>query len=287
VLVTGGAGFIGHHLVAALVREQHDVRVLDNLRRGSFERSELAGARLIAGDVRSPDDCAHTVAGVDIVYHLAAQSNVMGAAADSDYTFEANVRGSWVLARAAERAGVGHFVFASSREVYGEPLALPVLESAPLAPKNAYGASKLAAETVLRAIDIPLTVVRMANVAGAGDSGRVLPLWIDAARHGQPLVLYGGDQVLDFVSTATVVRALLAVAKHGPIGCAINIGSGRGTALEELAGRIAAEFGVEIDRQTARAVEVRRFVAGTSRMREMGVTPFDDELGEALRCIRA
>ena len=210
----------------------------------------------------------------------------MGSAADSDYTFEANVRGSWILARAAERARVAHVVFASSREVYGEPESLPVPESARLAPKNAYGASKLAAETMLRASAVPLSVVRMANVAGAGDSGRVLPLWTDAARRGAPLVLYGGDQVLDFVSTGTIVRALVAVAKRGPTKDVVNLGSGCGTSLETLAARISAEFGVPVDRQPARAVEVRRFVADTTRMHALGVVPLGDELGEALRCIR-
>ena len=113
--------------------------------------------------------------GMDTVYHLAAQSSVMGAAADVDGAFSSNVTGTFNVLRSAGRSGVKRLVFTSSREVYGEPAEMPVAESAPLRPKNAYGSSKAAGEMCCAmAADrgVETMILRLANVYGPGDEGR-------------------------------------------------------------------------------------------------------------------
>ncbi|MGH2634173.1 MAG: NAD-dependent epimerase/dehydratase family protein [Tepidiformaceae bacterium] len=274
VLVTGGAGFIGHHLVRRLVADGDEVVVLDDLSRGSFERPELRGAELIAGDIREPLLCGQAVVGCDVVVHLAALSNVMGSQADPALTTATNVSGTRSIGCAARRAGVPHLIFASSREVYGEPDRLPVRESDPLRGKNAYGASKVAAEGVLRELgnDGPaVSVLRLTNVIGPGDYGRVVPLWMGAARAGQPMVLYGGKQVIDFVPVTTVVDAVMRLVQSGPVSGATNVGSGTQTTLLELASAIRGLVGggSEIELVPAREVEVSRFQADVTRMREV------------------
>ena len=279
ILVTGGAGFIGHHLVKRLIDDGDDVVVLDNLARGSFERPELAGATLIRGDIRDPQVCARSVEGCSAVIHLAAQSNVMGSQSDPRRTFTTNVAGTWEAAQAARTAGVGHFIFASSREVYGEPRHLPVRECEPLRPKNLYGATKAAAEALLSAVPAgspAVSVARFTNVIGSGDSGRVVPTWLEAVAGGRPLTLFGGEQELDFVPVATAVEAIVRILRRGPIDKPVNVGSGQRTSLRTLAAAIMAiaGTGVPVEVVPARHVEVCRFQADVTRMRELlGVDP--------------
>lgn len=297
VLVTGGAGFIGRHLVRRLLERPDvaEVRVLDNLFRacpapGAFPGDPLAcdpRVRFLQGDIRDPETARKAVAGAQLVFHLAAQSNVLGSVTDLDYSFSTNVGGTVNLLEAARGAGsVRRFVFASSREVYGEPDALPVAEDAPLAPKNAYGASKMAAEAYCGAFaaqGLGVSVVRMANVYGPGDRGRVIPLFCGRALAGEPLLLYGGGQLIDFVPVGLTCEALLRAAQtdlDGPV----NIGSGQGSTLQDLAARVAACLpgqGVETRLLPPRGPEVVRFVAATRRLRDvLGLEPPADPLAE-------
>lgn len=273
LVVTGGAGFIGHHLVREAVARGHDVTVVDNLRRGSFERPELHGARLLECDIRDRAHLEDAFSGGECVIHLAAQSNVMGSQADPDYTMSTNVDGTWNVARAAATAGVGHVVFASSREVYGEARHLPVGEDHPIQPFNLYGASKAAGEALLRTLPggAPIvSILRLANVIGSGDSGRVLPTWLDLARAGDDLCIFGGAQVIDFVPVETVVQAFLQVAEADEQCGPVNIGSGTSTSLPELAAHVVALTGSSsrVEVLPARGPEVQRFCADVRLMRE-------------------
>lgn len=290
VTVTGGAGFIGSHLVDALVARGDDVVVLDNLHRGRRELVHPA-ARFIEGDVRDEATLAAAVAGADAVFHLAAQSNVMGAVTGMDYSFTTNVVGTFLALKAASASGARRFVFASSREVYGEQDGIPVPESAPLNAKNPYGASKLAGEAYCRAWRtagaggnaLGVNVLRFANVYGPRDTQRVIPLWLERVLRGEPLEVYGGQQVLDFVPIGLAVRALLAASEtdlDGPV----NVGTGVGVPLLELAERIRAVTGAAapVAMLPGRGAEVVRFVADVTRMRDLlGLEPPADPL-EAL-----
>jgi len=286
-LVTGGAGFIGAHLVARLVQRGLDVVVLDNMRRGSLEKLlpfiEQRRVQLIEEDVRRLDVVADVVRGCDTVYHLAAQSNVMGAVDDADYSITTNVLGTFNVLRSAAAARVPRVVFASSREVYGDPKRLPVDEAHPLLAKNAYGASKVAGEAYCRtfasadALSIP--IVRLSNVYGPGDTGRVIPLWLEAALEGRDLQVYGGEQIIDFLWVGTAVDALILAAEKGLPG-PVNIGSGAGTRILDLGRRVLDVTGSksEIVQTAARDIEVARFVADVRLMRSLGLEPDADPL---------
>jgi UDP-glucose 4-epimerase len=288
VLVTGGAGFIGSHLVDALVERGEEVVVLDNFKRGRIEHIERhldAGAlALITGDIRDEQTVASCMEGVELVYHLAAQSNVLGAVQDMDYSFTTNVAGTYHVLKAAANAGMRRLIFASSREVYGDPADIPVREDAQLAAKNPYGASKLAGEAYCRvwqaATGLDCMILRFANVYGSRDRDRVIPTWLRRAGAGDDLEVFGGSQLLDFIWVGHAVDALLAAATCRNDG-AVNVGSGEGVPILDLGKRILEmKHGrSQLRILPARSVEVVRFVADVGRMRSvLGVEPPADPL---------
>jgi len=293
-LVTGGAGFLGSHLVDALVAAGDEVIVLDNLRRGALANIDHLWSKhvtFIEGDIRDYSAILEASTGVDVLYHLAAQSNVIGAITDTDYSFTTNVVGTYNVLKGAAQAGVRRLVFASSREVYGEPESIPVPESAPLDAKNVYGASKVAGEAYCHVwqstTGLECQILRFANIYGPRDRDRVIPIWLERASRGQPLELYGGEQVIDFVWVGTAVRALLAAA-GSQLSDPINVGSGTGVTLPHLAHRILEETGSasKLKILPARPVEVVRFVADVGRMRRvLGLTPEPDALAHLSECL--
>ncbi len=286
-IVTGGAGFIGSHLVERLVSLGQDVTVFDNLKRGSRDRIAThlrsGAADFIEGDIRNQRAVAGALEGADVVYHLAAQSNVMGALDDPEYSFTTNAYGTFNVLRCAVDAGVARVVFTSSREVYGDPQYLPVDEDHALAAKNPYGASKLAGEAYCRTFahchDIDVAILRLANVYGTGDTERVIPLWLAAATAGRDLRVYGGSQVLDFVWIETVLAALVYAGERG-LEAPTNVGSGVGTSILELGRRILEATGSTslLVRTASRKAEVSRFVADVARLRALGISPDSDPL---------
>ncbi|MDQ6671974.1 MAG: NAD-dependent epimerase/dehydratase family protein [Chloroflexota bacterium] len=290
IVVTGGAGFIGSHLVDRLL-ESGDaaVVVLDNLSRGRI--SNLAQHRdnrklqLIEGDLRNPADLAGAMRDASVVYHLAAQATVIGGVRDMVYTFDTNVVGTFNVLRAASHARVARVLFASSREVYGEPINLPVDEDSPLQAINSFGVSKVAGEAYCRAfrreLGLQVSILRLADVYGPRDVGRVVPLWIDQAIAGHDLDVYGGKQVLDLVWVETVVEAMVRATALNITLPPTNIGSGTGTRIVDLARRIA-RLGCGQPRLRllpARPMDVTRFVANVDRMRQiLGLEPALDPL---------
>ncbi len=289
VLITGGVGFIGAHLVGALAAAGDEVVALDNLRRGDVAKLP-EGVRFVEGDIRDRAAVRAALDGCARVYHLAAQSNVLGAVSDADYSFTSNVVGTYNVLAAARDAGVERMVFTSSREAYGEVGQLPVAEEQAMNPKNAYGASKAAGEVYCRAFqgtyDLDVSVLRLANVYGPGDRDRVIPIWLDRARRGLDLELYGGEQVLDLVPVELVVRALRRAAETALDGQPVNVGSGQGVTLRDLAARVRALPGVSVGLRVlpARSVEVTRFVADVTRMRNLlGLEPPDEPLVDLRR----
>ncbi|OQY29147.1 MAG: hypothetical protein B6244_04740 [Candidatus Cloacimonetes bacterium 4572_55] len=277
VLVTGGAGFIGSHLVDRLIAKgKYTVTIFDNLFRGKPENieSHISDARFIRGDLRDKDAVIDACQGQEIIFHLGAQSNVMGAMSDSRYSFESNVVGVYNLLDAARQVGTRRVIFTSSREVYGEGMDLPVHEDHPLQAKNPYGASKASGEIYFRVFGsvygLETVIFRLANVYGERDFGRVIPIFLERAYRGDPLWIYGGDQVIDFIRIDIVIEALMqSMDREDILGFPINIGSGTGVTLQKLASRVrdVTESKSETLFRPVRTHEVARFTADISRFR--------------------
>lgn len=246
-LVTGGAGFIGSHLTAALLARGDRVRVLDNFSTG--RRENLAGLAgpltIIEGDLRDPHRVAEAVRGVDFVFHQAAMISVPQSMLDPQTCFDVNVRGTLTLLEAARQASVSQVVFASSCAVYGNSKELPLREITPLAPLSPYAASKQVIEIdagmYTRAYDLPVVSLRYFNVFGPrqspdSDYAAVIPIFVRRLLSGQPPTVHGdGHQKRDFVFVADVVRAnLLAAESQDAPGGVFNVCGGKETSLLDL-----------------------------------------------------
>jgi nucleoside-diphosphate-sugar epimerase len=268
LLVTGGAGFIGKHLIRKLHLAGSDSLAIDNLRRAA----KPDFANFLEGDVRDRDFMQSVCRGVDTVFHLAAQSSVLDSLADPEYCFTTNVEGTLVVLEAARRVGVRRFVFTSSREVYGDCEVLPVPEDARLQPKNAYGASKAAAEMYCNTFrDLEVVVLRLSNVYGPGDRDRVVPLFSSSALRNDSLEIFGANKTLDLVWIEDVIDSLWAASQLPIAGATLNIGSGRSIALLDLAGRIISLTGSnsKVVQLPSRGAEVDRYCADISRARTL------------------
>lgn len=245
VLITGGAGFIGSHLVRRCLRKGDSVRVLDNFSTG--KRENLAGCEieLIEGDLRDAACVEDAVQKVDLIFHQAAFISVPLSMQDPQTCFAVNVEGTLNLFEAARKAGVKRIVIASSSAVYGDSQQFPIKESAPLHPLSPYGASKQVAEVYAslysRVFSLPVVALRYFNVYGPGQDphspyAAVIPRFLQRLAQNEPPIIYGdGKQVRDFVYVEDVVQANL-LAAHSPQtpGLAINVCSGVETSVLDV-----------------------------------------------------
>ena len=291
ILVTGGAGFIGSHLVDALASmSDTEIVVLDNLTHGSVENVkqhlDAAGFELVRGDVRDRDLVRRLIADVDYVFHLAALIEVQTSLKEPQLTDEINVQGTLNILEAARDADVKRIVYASSCAVYGEPKFLPVSEEHPTAPLSPYGASKLAAEAYCIAYHhtygLKTVALRYFNVYGPrqfrGPYSGVITIFLERALQGKPLIIYGdGKQTRDFVYVKDVVDAcILAASKQTAIGHAINVGTGKETSIIELADIIKRLTGasVPIKHDPPLKGDIRKSVSDTRKAeRLLGYKP--------------
>ena len=244
-LITGGAGFIGRHLVRRILEDPSArIGVIDDCSRtGLPESADFPDSvRFYRNDICDAAALGEAMQGVEVVFHLAAVSSVRVAEEDVPRAFHSNIMGTAAVVDTARACGVKRLVLASSREVYGEPEHLPVPESAALRPNNTYGLTKAAAELICRGVSgLEVAIVRLANVVGPGDCGRVVPIFLRQALAGKPITIYGGDQVLDLVWIGDVVDVMTAVSDLSvEPGGPLNIGSGVGLRISELAARVVA-----------------------------------------------
>ena len=268
-IVTGGAGFIGSHVVEALIARGDEVLVLDDLSSGRRENVSSA-AELVAGDIR--DDVAVREVFArhrpEACLHFAAQADVRVSVARPDFDCEVNVLGTVRLLEAA-REHRARVVFASTGgALYGE-CREPAPETAPRDPLAPYGTSKLAAEEYLatynRLHDTAHTSLRLGNVYGPrqdphGEAG-VVAIFLGRLAAGEPFTIFGdGTQTRDYAFVGDVVRATLAAAGHA--GGVFNVGTGRETSVLELADACRRASGVELEPgfAEARLGELRRSI---------------------------
>lgn len=244
--MTGGAGFIGSHLVDSLVEDGHDVVVLDDLSTG-HEDNVHPKAELVLGDVADEEAVRRAVDGVEVVFHQAAHGSVLRSVLSPLTTDRANIAGTLTVLQAAVGAGVRRVVYASSSSVYGGAGAVPTPESAPPLPRSPYAVTKLAAEHYCRVFSelhpLETVVLRYFNVYGPRqrpDSAyaAVIPLFIDCLRRGEPPTVHGdGRQSRDFTYVADVVAANRAAAAAPAEVCngkVYNAAGGRDRSLLEL-----------------------------------------------------
>lgn len=246
-LVTGGAGFIGSHLVEALVKQGDQVRVLDNLSTGRL--ANLAGVldqiELIEGSIEDTDIIRQAVTGIDFVFHLAAIASVPQSMAEPIQTELVNTVGTLSLLQAARAAGVRRLIFSSTCAVYGDEPTLPKIEKMRPHPKSPYAISKLAAEYYCQvfheAFGVETVILRYFNVFGprqdpsSAYSG-VISIFADKLSQGiSPTIFGDGQQTRDFVYVEDVVQANLLAAKAPKAGGAIlNIGTGHPVSIQQL-----------------------------------------------------
>ena len=269
-LVTGGAGFIGSHLVDALVARGDTVTVLDDLSTGQREHVNRA-ATLLAHDVRRPFETD-----ADVVFHLAAQADVGTSVKQPAYDAEVNVLGTLNVLEAA-RAAEASFVFASTGgAIYGDVDA-PAREGDPLGPVSPYGMAKLSAEAYVmgwrRMHGMRAVVLRFANVYGprqsAGLEGGVVSIFFERLAAGLETTIFGdGGQTRDFVHVSDVVRALLRAA--GNEGGIYNVGTGTETSVQQLHDMCREISGVDAQPRYAppRLGDARRSVLDVTRAAE-------------------
>lgn len=250
-LVTGGAGFIGHHLVRELLAAGDEVSVLDDLSTGLDSRlDEVRGdIRQVRGSILDPDALDAALAGCEVIFHEAAIPSVARSLIHPRATNEANVTGTIEVMLAAARHGVRRVVFAGSSSVYGVPEELPCHERLRPAPRSPYGASKLAAEHYVHTLGglhaIETVVLRYFNVFGPGQDpaseyAAVVPRFVTAILEGrQPTINGSGDISRDFTFVANVVAAnRLAARPESPSGITCNVACGTRYTLLDLLDRI-------------------------------------------------
>ncbi len=261
VLVTGGAGFIGSHLVEQLLGSGAAVRILDNLSSGSLHNVQGAARRqrarngtvrgsangsrleLIIGDIRDAELVRKATRSVTTVFHMAALPSTALSLVSPSELDAINVQGTLNVLQAAISQGVPRLVFGSCASVYGRPESLPVSEACPLKPESLFAASKLAAETYCRTYSavhkLDVVMLRYFSVYGPRQSnatdGALIPTLIEALRRRQPAVPYDGATAEDLTYVDDAVEATLAAADTPKApGHAINIGSGQMSSVDEI-----------------------------------------------------
>jgi nucleoside-diphosphate-sugar epimerase len=256
-LVTGGAGFIGSHLVDALLAAGARVRVLDDLSTGRRDNLAQVADRIewIRGDIRDLDTCQAACDGVRVVFHQAALGSVPRSFEDPATTIAVNVTGSANIFAAARGAGVERVVYASSSSVYGDSEKLPKREGEEGRPLSPYAWSKRMTEELATAFalasDLGVVGLRYFNVFGPrqrpeGPYAAVIPRFFAAALAGEPARIFGdGEQSRDFTAVSDAVTAnILAATSDRASGKAFNVATGSQTTVNDLAARIFEVVGL-------------------------------------------
>lgn len=283
-VVTGGAGFIGSHLVRALVDAHHDVVIIDDFSTGHRENiaEMLADVTLVEGSVSDLAACVRACAGATYVLHQAALPSVPRSVKDPVRSHEVNATGTLNVLIAARDAGVRRVVYAGSSSVYGNTPTLPKHEDMPPRPMSPYAVSKLAGEGYCRAFHatygLETVVLRYFNVFGPRQDPRsqysgVIARFIDAALGDQVPTVYGdGEQTRDFTYVENVVRAnLLACEAAAAAGGVFNIGCGTRVSVNELWTRVSRIMGraAQPNYDVQRASDVRDSQADITRAKSV------------------
>jgi UDP-glucose 4-epimerase len=280
ILVTGGAGFIGSHLVERLSAGGHSVRVLDNLSTG--KRENLRGVDdvdFVVGDVCAVIDVDRAMEGMEAVFHLAAVASVQASVEDPVGTHGSNFMGTLNLLEAARRRRIRRFIYASSAAVYGETRELPVSEETAVCPLSPYAADKLAGEHYLlfyaRKYGLAATAFRFFNVYGprqdpSSPYSGVISIFTQRIRAGEPVTIYGdGTQTRDFIYVADLAEILYRSLDNTKTdGQVLNVGRGIECSLLEILAELERLSGTTVERRyrPARIGDIYRSCAAIERL---------------------
>jgi UDP-glucose 4-epimerase len=284
VIVTGGLGFIGRHLVQALLSLGKDVTIVDN--GATAPESALpAGATFVHADIRNAEQVKNALVGADLVFHVAGNSSGTLSVMDPRFDFDTNALGTFNVAQGCVSVGARRLVYVSSASVYGVPQRFPMAEDHRTQPFIPYGASKLAGElaslAMFHAIDLPVVVARPFCVYGPRENAEIA--LVEAARYlrwhlnRRPIEVVGDPdrKTRDFVHVSDVVSALVLIADQAPVGEVYNVGSGEETSMRELVSTIGAVTGRQASVKELLDVtqDTYRLVADISKLRELGFVP--------------
>lgn len=247
-LVTGGAGFIGSHLVDSLLAQGRSVRAFDSFVVGRRANLKQHGGNsrldVIEGDVADPAAVAAAIDGVERVFHLAARADIVPSIQEPEAYFRSNVDGTFCMLEASRRHSVKRFVYVASSSCYGIPATYPTAEDAPADPRYPYALTKYLGEQLVmhwaQVYRLPAVSVRFFNVYGprartSGTYGAVFGVFLAQLLAGQPLTIVGdGEQTRDFTFVSDVVDALITVAQSDKSGEIYNVGSGQPVSVNEL-----------------------------------------------------
>lgn len=288
VLVTGAAGFLGSHIAVKLARQGHRVICLDDLSRCSDHGLKMIrklDLELHVMNVMDPG-LSRLLRSVDVVVHSAAYIDVEESILKPTLYVENNVLATTSLAEACIKSGVSRMVFVSSAAVYGEPKYLPIDEDHPLEPISPYGASKVAAEVIIKSLSKTLenfkyTIVRPFNIYGPGQSLSYSGVIVRFGRRlleGLPPIIYGdGEQTRDFIYVEDVAEAIKSIIEcRKAVNKTYNIGSGVPTRIIDLSKKMMDLLGVEYDpiHEPPRPGDIRHSYASINKIRrEVGWSP--------------
>ncbi|MEM0313396.1 MAG: NAD-dependent epimerase/dehydratase family protein [Candidatus Bathyarchaeia archaeon] len=290
VLVTGGAGFIGSHLVDKLVDMGLAVRVVDNLSSGRMDnvRHHAGQIEVLNADLKIPHVTFEAVKGVEAVFHFAANPEVRVSTTNPEVHFGENIVATFNLLEAMRKADVGQLVFASSSSVYGEPEDIPVDESAPIRPVSVYGASKAACENLIHAYTrlygIGAVALRYANVVGPRlRHGVIYDFIVKLLRQPEELEILGdGTQTRSYIHIGDAVDATITAWKSLRGGFeAYNVGSMDWVNVNQIAQIVTSAMGLDGVRFTYKPVlhgvgwpgDVKRIALTIERLKSLGWKP--------------
>ncbi len=292
ILVTGGAGFIGSHLVDRLVKEGFNVRVIDNLSSGRLENltqhRDDPRVEVIIGDLKKMEDAIKAVDGVDTVFHFAANPEVRVSTTNPEIHFNENVVATFNLLEAMRRKDVKELVFASSSSVYGEPEQIPVSEDAPIRPVSVYGASKAACENLIHAYvklyGMKAVILRYANVVGPRlRHGVVWDLINKLRKNPNELEILGdGKQVRSYIYIDDAIEAtIIAWRKTNNNYEVYNVGNEDWITIDEVVDEIIKAIGLNNVKKIYKPVlhgvgwpgDVKKIALKIDKIKQLGFKP--------------
>jgi len=306
VLVTGGAGFIGSHLVDRLVSDEWNVKVLDNFSSGRMENLERhkgsQRVEILRGDLKNSEDTKRLVRDVDVVFHYAANPEVRVSTTNPEIHFDENVVATFNLLEAMRKNGVKELVFASSSSVYGDPENIPVSEEAPIRPVSVYGASKASCESLIHAYSklygIKAVVLRYANVVGPRlRHGVIYDLIMKLKKDRSRLEVLGdGKQVRSYIYINDAVEAtMVAYERAKEIFEVYNVASEDWISIDEVVEIILRELRLNnieiVHKPVLHGVgwpgDVKRIPLKIDKLKSLGFKPAMRSRGAVAKTVRA